>query len=98
MERNTYKMTEMELKQAICDVGHKLWQLGMVAANDGNISVRLPDGNFLVTPTGTSKASLTPEMIIKMNANNEVNTSFLFMRIIVLCCFFCLLAFKSVQR
>ena len=67
-------MTEFELQQAqaICDVAHKLWQLGFVAANDGNISVRLPDGNFLVTPTGTSKASLTPEMIVKMNAKNEV--------------------------
>ncbi len=65
-------MTETELKQAICDVGHRLWQLGFVAANDGNISVRLPDGNFLVTPTGTSKSSLRPEMIIKMNAKNEV--------------------------
>lgn len=65
-------MTEQELKRAICDVGHRLWQLGFVAANDGNISVRLPDGNFLVTPTGVSKADLTPEMIIKMNALNEV--------------------------
>ena len=35
-------------------------------------SVRLPDGNFLTTPTGTSKAILEPGMIIKMNAANEV--------------------------
>ena len=53
-------MTEQEIREAICEVGHKLWQLGFVAANDGNISARLPDGNFITTPTGTSKAMLTP--------------------------------------
>ena len=65
-------MTEQEIREAICEVGHKLWQLGFVAANDGNISARLPDGNFITTPTGTSKAMLTPDMLIKMNADNGV--------------------------
>lgn len=65
-------MTEQELRQAVCNVGHRLWRLGFVAANDGNISVRLPDGNFLTTPTRVSKADLEPGMLIKMNASNEV--------------------------
>ena len=44
-------MTEMEIKEQICDVCHKMWQLGWVAANDGNVSVKkLPDGNFICTP------------------------------------------------
>ena len=30
-----------EIKDQICDVCHKMWQLGWVAANDGNVSVRL---------------------------------------------------------
>lgn len=41
-----------EIKDQICDVCHKMWQLGWVAANDGNVSVRLEDGTFLATPTG----------------------------------------------
>ena len=41
-----------EIKDQICDVCHKMWQLGWVAANDGNVSVRLDDGTFLATPTG----------------------------------------------
>ena len=53
-------MTEQEIREAICEVGHKLWQLGFVAANDGNISARLPDGNFITTPTGTSARRSTP--------------------------------------
>ena len=40
-----------ELKDQICDVCHKMWQLGWVAANDGNVSARLDDGTFLCTPT-----------------------------------------------
>ena len=45
-------MTEQQYKEQICDVGHKLWQLGFVAANDGNISVKLDEDTFLSTPTG----------------------------------------------
>ena len=60
------------MKQQICEVGHLIWQLGFVAANDGNISMKVDDNTFLTTPTGTSKRILTPEMIIKMNADNEV--------------------------
>ena len=29
------------IREQICDVCHKMWQLGWVAANDGNVSVRL---------------------------------------------------------
>ncbi len=63
---------EYKIREQICEVGHNLWQLGFVAANDGNISVKLDDGTFLATPTGTSKRILKPEMLIKMNANNEI--------------------------
>ena len=50
-----------EIKDQICDVCHKMWQLGWVAANDGNVSVRLEDGRILATPTGMSKSFITPE-------------------------------------
>lgn len=45
-------MNEQEIKDQICDVCHKMWQLGWVAANDGNVSAKLDDDKFLVTPTG----------------------------------------------
>ena len=38
-----------EIKDQMCDVCHKMWQLGWVAANDGNVSVKLEDGTFLAT-------------------------------------------------
>ena len=40
------------IKEQICDVCHKMWQLGWVAANDGNVSALLEDGTVLATPTG----------------------------------------------
>ena len=33
-------MNEQEIKEQLCDVCHKMWQLGWVAANDGNVSVK----------------------------------------------------------
>ena len=39
-------MNEQEIKEQLCDVCHKMWQLGWVAANDGNVSVKLEDGTF----------------------------------------------------
>ena len=39
-----------EMKDQICDVCHKMWQLGWVAANDGNVSARLEDGTLPVPP------------------------------------------------
>ncbi len=65
-------MIEQEIKEQICDVCHRMWQLGWVAANDGNISVKLPDGNFLCTPTGISKSFITPEKICKIDADGNV--------------------------
>ena len=60
-----------EIKKEICEVGLKLWQKGFVAANDGNISVKVSDNEFYCTPTGVSKASLTPDMIIKVDKDGK---------------------------
>jgi L-fuculose-phosphate aldolase len=49
--------------EQICEVGRRMYVRGMVAANDGNISVRLDDGNILTTPTGVCKGFMTPEMM-----------------------------------
>ncbi len=65
-------MTEQELRDQICDICHKMWQLGWVAANDGNVSAKLPDGTLLATPTGISKSFITPEKLVKLNEQGEV--------------------------
>lgn len=35
--------SEYQLRRDICEVGRRIWQRGFVAANDGNITVRLGD-------------------------------------------------------
>jgi L-fuculose-phosphate aldolase len=64
-------MTAEQIKQEICEVGHRLYHHGFVAANDGNISVKLSENEFYCTPTGVSKGSLTPDMIIKIDAEGN---------------------------
>lgn len=61
-----------EIKEQICDVCHKMWQLGWVAANDGNVSVKLEDGTFLATPTGISKSFITPEKLVRVDETGKV--------------------------
>jgi len=33
--------SELELKREICEIGRRMYERGFVAANDGNISVRM---------------------------------------------------------
>lgn len=62
----------MELREQICDVCHKMWQKGWVAANDGNVSVKLEDGTFLATPTGMSKSFITPEKLVHIDKEGNI--------------------------
>ena len=71
MERSAI-MEIRTIKEQICDVCHKMWQLGWVAANDGNVSAKLEDGTFLATPTGMSKSFITPEKLIRIDARGNV--------------------------
>jgi L-fuculose-phosphate aldolase len=61
-----------ETRDLICDVCRKMWQLGWVAANDGNVSARLLNGKFLATPTGISKAFITPEKLVVIDGDGSV--------------------------
>lgn len=61
-----------ELREQICDICHKMWQKGWVAANDGNISVKLLDDTFLATPTGMSKSFITPEKLVHIDKNANI--------------------------
>ena len=66
------ELSYKELRDEICDVCHKMWQLGWVAANDGNVSAKLPDGTFLATPTGISKSFITPEKLVHIDKDGNV--------------------------
>lgn len=66
------ELSYMDLREEMCDICHKMWQLGWVAANDGNVSAKLPDGTFLATPTGISKSFITPEKLVHIDRDGNV--------------------------
>lgn len=60
-----------QIKESICDIGRRIYMNHFVAANDGNISVKVSDNEFYCTPTGVSKGFMTPDMIIKVDGEGN---------------------------
>jgi L-fuculose-phosphate aldolase len=56
--------TERELRRHIVDIGRRMHEAGLIAATDGNISVRLDGGAILTTPTMVSKGRMTEDMLV----------------------------------
>ncbi|MFQ5602602.1 MAG: class II aldolase/adducin family protein, partial [bacterium] len=50
--------SEQNFRQTIVEIGRRMYERGFVAANDGNISVRLDAQRILTTPTGVSKGHM----------------------------------------
>ncbi len=65
-------VSEYEIKKQICDIGKRIYDRRMVAANDGNISVKISDNEFLCTPTGVSKGFMTPDYICKIDGQGNI--------------------------
>jgi L-fuculose-phosphate aldolase len=56
--------TEQQHREDIIAIGKLVWQKGWVAANDGNISIRLDQRRILCTCTGISKGMMTTDDLI----------------------------------
>ncbi|MDP2875143.1 MAG: class II aldolase/adducin family protein, partial [Holophaga sp.] len=51
-------MIEIEILEALCEACRQLHDRNLLAAGDGNLSARLPDGRIAMTPSGVAKAWL----------------------------------------
>ncbi len=65
-------MTELELRQEMCDTGKRLLLCHLNHAAAGNISVRLDDGTFLISPTGFDLAKMTADDIVKIDKTGKI--------------------------
>ena len=65
-------VNEFEIKKQLCDIGKRIYNRNMVAANDGNFSVKVAENEYLRTPTGVSKGFMTPEIISKVDGKGNV--------------------------
>ena len=64
-------MTESDARDEICRVGRSLFERGYVHATAGNISVRLDDGGFLITPTDACLGFLDPARLARLDAQGR---------------------------
>ena len=68
-------VNEFEIRKQICEVGRRIYNRNMAAANDGNISVKFNDKEWLCTPTGVSKGFMTPDFICKVDEKGNIMDS-----------------------
>lgn len=61
-----------EQRQLIMEIGRRLWERQYIAANDGNISVRVGEDELLTTCTGVSKGFMTDAMVLLTDMRGRV--------------------------
>lgn len=62
---------EWRLRLGLCRIAGLIYERRYNASIDGNISVRLPDGNVLITPSGAHNAFLQPDRLVVMDLHGE---------------------------
>ena len=62
---------ESHARDEICRVGASLFQRGLTFGSTGNISLRLTDGDYLMTPTNASLGTLDPAKLSRFDATGR---------------------------
>ena len=61
-----------ELREAVVRCCRRLWERGLIAGPDGNVSVRVAPERILVTPTGISKVDVTADALVEMTLDGVI--------------------------
>lgn len=62
---------ESRLREDLCRLGRSMFTRGLTHGSTGNLSVRLPDGGYLMTPTGSNLGELDPARLSKLDAQGR---------------------------
>jgi ribulose-5-phosphate 4-epimerase/fuculose-1-phosphate aldolase len=65
-------VTETKLREQICLFSRSLFERGLTAGSSGNISIRLDDGGWLMTPTNASLGFLDPARLSRLDARGNL--------------------------
>lgn len=65
-------MSDTRLREEICRYGRSLFERGLTPGSSGNISLRLEDGGWLVTPTNASLGFLDPARLSRLDAEGRL--------------------------
>ena len=58
--------SEAEARQLVVEAGHRLLENGLIARTWGNISARISDTHFIITPSGLAYETMKPEQLVKV--------------------------------
>jgi len=64
-------MSETRIREEICRLGRSLFERGLTPGSSGNISARLDDGGYVVTPTNASLGFLDPATLSRLDASGR---------------------------
>ena len=65
-------MNESQQREAICRLARSMFERGLTPGSSGNVSVRLPDGGFLMTPTNASLGTLDPARLSRLDTEGRL--------------------------
>ena len=65
-------MNYKEYQQQILETTLDLVKIDLIRISSGNVSMRLPDGNIAITPSGVLYATMKPGDVVIMDLNNNV--------------------------
>ena len=65
-------LSDSAAKRQIVEIGRRMYEKDFVAANDGNISVRVAPDEVWTTPTGVSKGFLLEDELVKVRLDGTV--------------------------
>ena len=69
-KRKESNMDILEAKELVVKAGKQLVASGLIARTWGNVSCRIDDNSFVITPSGRAYESLTPDEIVLVNIND----------------------------
>jgi 3-dehydro-4-phosphotetronate decarboxylase len=72
IEKRDTVMTEAKIREEICRLGRSLFERGLTPGSSGNISVKLDDGGYIVSPTNASLGSLDPARLSRLDADGKL--------------------------
>jgi ribulose-5-phosphate 4-epimerase/fuculose-1-phosphate aldolase len=65
-------MSETKVREDICKLGKSLFDRGFTVGSSGNISVRLGDGNWIMTPTNSCLGRLDPAQLSLVDSRGNL--------------------------
>jgi L-fuculose-phosphate aldolase len=66
---------DLEIAHQLVAVCRRLYEKGFVTATDGNVSVRLPNGNVLTTPTSLNKGKVKESDLVEVTLEGKTVTN-----------------------